>query len=118
VYGEGEIVVPIHVARKVKSSSIRTTILTSILATMPVRAGYCAGLTALLLVIGCNSLQNATAEGDTRTITLHHMHTEEDLTITFKVNGRYDEEALKKIGVSSTWSGRCIATSALPSRSR
>ena len=25
------------------------------------------------------------------------MHTEEDLTVTFKVNGRYDEEALKKI---------------------
>src|ERR1700692_369813 len=67
------------------------------LASIPVRAGCCVGFAALLLVIGCNSLQNATAEGDTRTITLHHMHTEEDLTITFKVNGRYDEEALKKI---------------------
>jgi uncharacterized protein YcbK (DUF882 family) len=51
----------------------------------------------LLLAISCNSLQNATAEGDTRTISLHHMHTEEDLTVTYKVNGRYDEEALKKI---------------------
>jgi uncharacterized protein YcbK (DUF882 family) len=89
--------VPIDVARRVKSSSIPTSILTSILASIPVRAGYCSGLAALLLAIGCNSLQNATAEGDTRTITLHHMHTEEDLTITFKVNGRYDEEALKKI---------------------
>jgi uncharacterized protein YcbK (DUF882 family) len=77
--------VPIHVARKICVSS------------NPVRAGYCAGFAALLLAIGCTSLQNATAEGDTRTITLHHMHTEEDLTITFKVNGRYDEEALKKI---------------------
>jgi uncharacterized protein YcbK (DUF882 family) len=97
VYGKARSLVPIHVARKVKSSSIPTSILTSIASSIPVRAGYCAGLAALLLAIGCNSLQNATAEGDTRTITLHHMHTEEDLTVTFKVNGRYDEEALKKI---------------------
>ena len=76
---------PIDVARKICSSSILA------------RAGYCAGLAALLTAIGCNSLQNATAEGDTRTISLHHMHTDEDLTITYKVNGRYDEEALKKI---------------------
>jgi uncharacterized protein YcbK (DUF882 family) len=77
--------VPIDFARKIRMPSI------------PMRAGYRVGFAALLLTIGCNSLQNATAEGDTRTITLHHMHTEEDLTITFKVNGRYDEEALKKI---------------------
>jgi uncharacterized protein YcbK (DUF882 family) len=83
--GKAKSLVPIHVARKICSSSIAA------------RAGYCVGFAALLLAIGCNSLQNATAEGDTRTITLHHMHTEEDLTITFKVNGRYDEEALKKI---------------------
>ena len=37
------------------------------------------------------------AGADTRTITLHHVHTDEDLTITFKKNGQYDEEALKKI---------------------
>ncbi|HEY6259757.1 MAG TPA: DUF882 domain-containing protein [Xanthobacteraceae bacterium] len=76
---------PVNVARKISSSL------------NPVRAGVCVGFAGLLLAIGCNSLQNATAEGDTRTITLHHMHTEEDLTITFKVNGVYDEEALKKI---------------------
>jgi uncharacterized protein YcbK (DUF882 family) len=85
--------VPIKVARQIYSS----TILPSILSSIPVRAGYCVGFAALLLAIGCNSLQNATAEGDTRTITFHHTHTEEDLTITFKVDGRYDEEALKKI---------------------
>jgi uncharacterized protein YcbK (DUF882 family) len=83
--GKAESLVPIDVARKIFSSSILA------------RAGYCAGLAALLTAIGCNSLQNATAEGDTRTISLHHMHTDEDLTITYKVNGRYDEEALKKI---------------------
>src|SRR5262249_24370549 len=42
-------------------------------------------------------LQNAVAEGDTRTISLHHIHTGEDLTITYKRDGRYDEEALKKV---------------------
>ena len=42
-------------------------------------------------------MQNAVAEGDTRTISLHHVHTKEDLTITYKRNGRYDAEALKKI---------------------
>ena len=42
-------------------------------------------------------MQHAKAVGDTRTLTLHHVHTDENLTITFKKNGQYDEEALKKI---------------------
>ena len=42
-------------------------------------------------------MQQAKAVGDTRTLTLHHVHTNEDLTITYKQNGQYDEEALKKI---------------------
>ena len=61
------------------------------------RAGQCLGLAALALLVGNTSLQNAVAEGDTRTISLHHLHTGEDLTVTFKRNGRYDEEALKKV---------------------
>jgi uncharacterized protein YcbK (DUF882 family) len=61
------------------------------------RAGYCSSLAALLIFFGCEGLQNATAEGETRTISLHHIHTNEDLTITYKVNGRYDESALTKI---------------------
>src|SRR5262245_16104339 len=44
-----------------------------------------------------NSLQNASAEGDTRTLTFHHLHTGEDISITFKRNGRYDDAALKKL---------------------
>jgi uncharacterized protein YcbK (DUF882 family) len=64
---------------------------------IPVRTGLRCGLAALLVLFGCESLQNATAEGDTRTLSFHHIHTNEDLTITYKVNGRYDEEALKKI---------------------
>jgi len=44
-----------------------------------------------------NALQNAIAEGDTRTLSFHHVHTGEDITITFKRNGRYDDAALKKL---------------------
>src|SRR5262249_37223040 len=62
-----------------------------------VRAGSCVGLAALLVLFGSQSLQNATANGDTRTLSFHNTHTNEDLTVTFKVNGRYDEEALAKI---------------------
>jgi uncharacterized protein YcbK (DUF882 family) len=66
-------------------------------ARIPVRTAYRCGLAALFFFVGSESLQNAVANGDTRTISFHHIHTNEDLTITYKVNGRYDEEALKKI---------------------
>src|SRR5262249_46033433 len=59
--------------------------------------GYCGGLAALLVFFSSHGLQNATAEGETRTISFHHMHTDEALTVTYKVNGRYDDEALNKI---------------------
>jgi len=53
---------------------------------------------ASLFLLGTNSaLQNAIAEGDTRTLSFHHTHTGEDITITFKRNGRYDDGALKKL---------------------
>jgi uncharacterized protein YcbK (DUF882 family) len=61
------------------------------------RPAYRLSLAVLVLILGCDGLQNAVAEGDTRTISLHHVHTNEDLTITYKRNGRYDEDALKKI---------------------
>jgi uncharacterized protein YcbK (DUF882 family) len=61
------------------------------------RAAYSCGLAALVVLCGGRSLQNAIAEGDTRTITMHHMHTGEDIAITFKRDGRYDEAALEKI---------------------
>ena len=61
------------------------------------RAGARLGVTGLLLLGASNSLQNAVAEGDTRTLTFHHVHTGEDITITFKRDGRYDEAALKKL---------------------
>jgi uncharacterized protein YcbK (DUF882 family) len=55
------------------------------------------GLAAFVLIFGCESLQTAGANGDTRTLTLHHTHTGENLTVTFKRNGRYDDEGLKKL---------------------
>jgi uncharacterized protein YcbK (DUF882 family) len=61
------------------------------------RAGYSCGLAALLIVGGARALQNAVAEGDTRTISMHHIHTDEDITITFKRDGQYDEAALEKL---------------------
>jgi uncharacterized protein YcbK (DUF882 family) len=51
-----------------------------------------------LFLVGANSaLQTAVAEGDTRTLSFHNLHTKEDITVTFKRNGRYDEAALKKL---------------------
>jgi len=61
------------------------------------RTGYSCGLALLIFLFGSRALQNAVAEGDTRTISMHHMHTGEDITITYKRNGRYDEGALDKI---------------------
>lgn len=61
------------------------------------RAWSCVGLAALVCLFSSESLQNAIADGDTRTISFHHLHTGENITVTYKRNGRYDDEALKKI---------------------
>ncbi len=61
------------------------------------RSASACALAAIAVLCGGRSLQNAIAEGDTRTITMHHMHTSEDITITFKRDGRYDEAALEKL---------------------
>jgi len=55
------------------------------------------GVAGALLVLGAGSVHDATAENETRTLSFHHTHSDEDLTVTFKRNGRYDEEALKKL---------------------
>ncbi len=61
------------------------------------RTGSRLGVAGLLLLIAGNALQNAAAEGDTRTLTLHHVHTGENLTVTFKRDGHYVPAALKKL---------------------
>jgi uncharacterized protein YcbK (DUF882 family) len=64
---------------------------------MLVRAGARLGVAGLFLFGTNDALQTAVAEGDTRTISFHHLHTGEDITITYKRDGRYDDAALKKL---------------------
>jgi uncharacterized protein YcbK (DUF882 family) len=61
------------------------------------KAGCHFGLTSLLLLAGAGSVHDAAAVNETRTLSFHHTHSEEDLTVTFKRDGRYDEEALKQL---------------------
>ena len=61
------------------------------------KAGYQVGLSALLLLAGAGSVHDATALNQTRTLSFHHTHSNEDLTVTFKRDGRYDEAALKQL---------------------
>jgi uncharacterized protein YcbK (DUF882 family) len=61
------------------------------------KVGYHFGLTSLLLLLGAGSVHDATALNETRTLSFHHTHSDEDLTVTFKRDGRYDEEALKQL---------------------
>jgi uncharacterized protein YcbK (DUF882 family) len=61
------------------------------------KAGVHFGLASLLLLAGAGSVHDATALNETRTLSFHHTHSDEDLTVTFKRDGRYDEEALKQL---------------------
>jgi uncharacterized protein YcbK (DUF882 family) len=54
-------------------------------------------LAAALLMLGAGSVHDAAALNETRTLSFHHTHSNEDLTITFKRDGRYDEAALKQL---------------------
>ena len=51
----------------------------------------------LLLFAGAGAVHDATASNDTRTLSFHHTHSGESLTVTFKRNGRYEADALKKL---------------------
>jgi len=53
--------------------------------------------TLLLLFAGAGAVHDATASNDTRTLSFHHTHSGEDLTVTFKRSGRYDADSLKKL---------------------
>ena len=61
------------------------------------QAGYSCSLALLVILFAGRGLQTAVADGDTRTISMHHVHTDERITITYKRNGRYDEAALEKL---------------------
>lgn len=42
-------------------------------------------------------LQDASASGETRTLSMFNIHTKEAITVTFKKDGRYDQDALKQL---------------------
>lgn len=53
--------------------------------------------TLAVFFTGTQSLQNAVANGDTRTLQIEFVHTGESGTFTFKRDGRYDQEVIKKL---------------------
>ena len=63
------------------------------------RVAQCLGLATVAFLGGSSGLQNAVANGDTRTLTFHHTHRddEEDFTVTFKRDGKYDKDGLAKL---------------------
>jgi uncharacterized protein YcbK (DUF882 family) len=63
----------------------------------PLRALACVGLAGFALIVTTDTLQTVVANGDTRSIYLQHTHRDDEITVTFKRNGRYDEDGLKKL---------------------
>jgi len=59
--------------------------------------GFKVGLASALLLMGAGSVYDAAALNETHTLSFHHTHSDEDLTVTFKRDGRYDEDALKQL---------------------
>jgi uncharacterized protein YcbK (DUF882 family) len=55
------------------------------------------GAGVLLAAIAAVVAPKAVASGKTRTLSLYEIHTKESLTVTYKRDGKYDEEALKKL---------------------
>lgn len=52
---------------------------------------------AIALLGFSRATQDANANGETRSLTMHHAHTNELLTITFKRDGSFDSSALEKL---------------------
>ncbi|HRK25514.1 MAG TPA: DUF882 domain-containing protein, partial [Beijerinckiaceae bacterium] len=48
-------------------------------------------------LLGPSGTQTAIANGDTRSLTLYHSHTQENITVTFRRDGSYDRSALEKL---------------------
>ena len=62
-----------------------------------VKAGSRIGLASALLLAAAGSVHDAAALNETKTLSFHHTHSGEDLTVTFKRDGRFDEAALKQL---------------------
>lgn len=60
-------------------------------------------LAASAIAVACATVaigvpaQNVAAVGDSRTLSLYNVHTKENLTVTYKKNGRYIPSAMKKL---------------------
>lgn len=54
-------------------------------------------LCVLAVVTNTRGTQDAIANGETRTISILHMHTKEEITVTFKSGGYYNASALEKL---------------------
>lgn len=62
------------------------------------RAALGASLAVIAAAAWCSAtFDRASAEGDTRTLSMYEIHTKETLTVTYKRNGKFDQEALKKL---------------------
>ena len=60
-------------------------------------AGHRIGLATVLFFFRSQSLESVVANGETRTLAFHHLHTGEDLVITYKRDGKFDQAALEKL---------------------
>jgi uncharacterized protein YcbK (DUF882 family) len=58
---------------------------------------FCTASAAVAFIAATVGTQDAVANGDTRSLTFFHTHTQESATITFRRNGRYDERALEQL---------------------
>ncbi|NBS35450.1 MAG: DUF882 domain-containing protein, partial [Methylocystaceae bacterium] len=58
---------------------------------------FFGALTLGLTALTPSGTQTAIANGDTRTIYLHHAHTNESIAATYLVNGQYDSAVLKQL---------------------
>ena len=62
-----------------------------------VKWAFSAALATAATLFGFSSNKEASAYGDTRTISLYYTHTKDTLNITYKQNGYYDRDALKQL---------------------
>jgi uncharacterized protein YcbK (DUF882 family) len=68
---------------------------------LPKRLKNALAAATLIAAFACGPLaswtEDAKAGGETRTISIHHIHTGESLTVTYKIDGRYVPSAMEKI---------------------
>ncbi len=62
------------------------------------RRGVLIGAVALAaLLAGTRAGGDLVANGETRTLTIHHVHTQETVRVTYKRQGQFDRDALEKL---------------------